>query len=45
MSVKRVAGLESEVVVGICGFGIEVYPQCSVRFKVDHGVKEGEVGG
>ena len=31
--------------MGICGFGIEVYPQCAFRFKVDHGVKEGEVGG
>ena len=43
-SVERVARLESEVIVGICGFGIEVYPQCAIRFQVNHGVKEGEMG-
>ena len=45
VSVEGVAGLKSEVVVGICGFGVKFYPQCAVRFQVDHGVKEGEVGG
>ena len=44
-SVEGVAGFKSEVVMGICGFGIKVNPQCSIRFKVNHSVKEGEVGG
>ena len=44
-SVERVAGLKSEVVMGICGFDIKVNPQCSIRFKVNHGVEEGEMGG
>ena len=33
-SVEGVAGFKSEVVMGICGFGIKVNPQCSIRFKV-----------
>ena len=44
-SVEGVAGLESEVIVGICGFGVNVNPQCAVSFRVNHGVKEGEMGG
>ena len=44
-SVERVAGLKSEVVMGICAFGVKVNPQCAVRFKVNHGVEEGEMGG
>ena len=44
-SVERVAGLKSEVVMGICGFGVKVNPQCAVKFKVNHGVEEGEMGG
>ena len=44
-SVEGVAKLESEVIVGIHGFSIKVNPQCAVRFKVNHGVKEGEMGG
>ena len=43
-SVERMARLESEVVVGICGFGVEVNPECAVRFKVNHGVEERELG-
>ena len=43
-SMERMAGLKSEVVVGICGFGVEVNPQCAVRFKVNHGVEEREMG-
>ena len=39
------AGLKSEVVMGICGFGVKVNPQCAVRFKVNYGVEEGEMGG
>ena len=44
-SVERVARLKSEVVMGICGFGVKVNPQCPIRFKVNHGVEEGEMGG
>ena len=44
-SVERIARLESEVVMGINGFGVEVYLKCAVRFQVNHGVKEGEVRG
>ena len=44
-SVEGMAGRESETIMGICGFGVEVNPQCAVRFKVNHGVKEGKMGG
>ena len=44
-SVKGVAALESEVIVAIRGFGVEVNPQCAVRIKVNHCVEEGEMGG
>ena len=44
-SMERMAGLKSEEVMGICGFGVEVNPQCAVRFKVNHGVEEREMGG
>ena len=44
-SVERMARLKSEVVVGISGFGVEVYPEGAIRFPVNHGVKEGKVGG
>ena len=43
-SVERVARLESEVIMGICGFGVKVDPQCAIRFKVNHGVEERGMG-
>ena len=44
-SMEGMARLESEVVMDICGFGLEVYPEGAVRFKVNHGIQEGKVGG
>ena len=44
-SMERMAGLKSEVVMRICGFGVEVNPQCAIRFKVNNGVEEREMGG